>query len=171
METLEHEKFQGAQELAKIGVAIAQGKATLEGLKKGEGEFIKAREEKALAAVQSALEQSRDLLTEIGQNHDALTRYRTEIEGFLDDVRSLLEAVKEIKEAFDTGTKAVLEDIERRQTQLDLTLIEVRKEKSLVEGAIKDMQVKRQQIRDEARKLRDDKAEWERTKKELEDKK
>lgn len=93
METLDHEKFQGVQELAAISTKIAAGTAALGTLKAGEETYLAEREQRLVARLKSALVDSSELISAIGENHGALVGYRNDLTGFHDRILSLIQGV------------------------------------------------------------------------------
>lgn len=164
---LDHEQFEGAQVLAEIGTKIAAGRALLIELESSKEEFLNGREVEALARVNEVLKQSRELIDEIGKNHSELVGYRTQVDGYFEDVRCLLQAVKNWKESFDTQNAAILKEINEKIKENNTIIEQIKGNRALLDGETQDIARRRKIIAEETIKMNDERGVLDRAWKEL----
>lgn len=171
METLDHEKFEGVKELAAIQTEIANGRAILKQLEASKDEHLVEREKEAVDRIHAALASSVALLTQIGENHDELVKYRKEVDGFVDDLRYLLEAVRSIQAVYEEKNAAEKEDLKIAQQKIDLALKNIARQRVDIDEDKEKIRADREAIVKETIKLRDERDTLDRAWKELRHKK
>ncbi len=168
---LDHEKFEAAKTLAEIGTKIAAGRAALTELESGKGDFLDKRAQETVAKVKEVLEHSKDLLAEFGGYHNELVGYRNELDAFLAEILYLLQSVERWKAEFDAEVGDKNRQIDRKIAQNKDILAEIKGQRALLAGETEGIKSKREHLRTEALKIKD---EWEtlgRTKEEIKQKK
>lgn len=168
---LPHEQFEGAKVLAEIGVKIAAGRAELATLEKDKEQFLEGRAQDAIERVNRVLEGSRQLIGEIGKYHDELVGYRREVEGFLADILYLIERVGVWKAEFDREITLKNREIDQKIVKNDEILAEIRQQRALLEGETEGIKVRREALRKDMVKIRDEWATLGRAKDEIKGKK
>lgn len=171
MTTLDHEQFEGATVLAEIGAKIAAGRAALSDLETSKEDFLNVREADAVARVKQVLEQSQELIGEIGQYHSELVGYRNEVDGFLRDILYLVQRVGEWKREFDSDVSFQNREIDKKILQNTDILIEIKGQRALLAGETSGIKAKREALRLDTLKIKDEWATLGRAKEELTTKK
>lgn len=160
---LDHEKFEGARELAEISVKISEGLSTLASLKESEEEYFQERERGLNARLKQALVESSELIEAIGTNHSALVGYSTELTEAHEKVLSLLKGIMECRALLDETSS----EIEKKIATHEKNIIEFRnasqRERVLIEGDRNELRAQRKTLDDDQRLLNDRKAMFERT--------
>lgn len=160
---LEHEKFQGAKELSEIQVQISAGLATLQSLKADEETYLEERERKLVARLSDALVNSSDLIAQIGENHGALVKYRTEIKGYLDSILSFAQSVTKLKTLVDATAVDLDGRITKHEEDVKKFALDVSRAKSQIENERVELSRWRDQLGDDQRELDDRIETFERT--------
>lgn len=158
MTTLDHEQFEGAKILAEIGTKIAAGNAALALLETGKSDFLNGRAAEAETRIKEVLEQSKDLLAEIDKNYSALVRYRNQVDDFLKDVLYLIQSVERWKKEFEAEFTEKNKRIDVKIAQNNDILKEIKVQRALLEGETLGIKSKREALKRDATKIRD---EWE----------
>lgn len=168
--SLDHERFEGAKELAAISTKIAEGRALIAALKTEKDFFLQERDDEMRERIELVLAESEDLIRKIGENHDDLVAYRRMVDAYIGDIRAFHDRVVAFsassEEYFKEATKkldAVLEAIReerKKNTQ----------EKSLLDGAREGIEQERRELAERTRKVKDDEGRLARAWKELETK-
>lgn len=131
---LDHEKFQGAKELATITTQISMGRALLISLKESEEQYLGEREIKAVQRVKDALTSSENLIKEIGANHDELVGYRTDLGVAHEGVRSLIQSVTDCVRELNEATEALNAQVDSHNANVKKFTEETKRERALIKG-------------------------------------
>ncbi len=167
MQNLDHEQFEGAKVLADIGTKIAAGRAALSALEKGKEDFLEDRAAEATQRVQEVLEQSKDIIAEIGKYHSELVGYSNQVDGFLTDVLYLIQSVERWKEAFDEQNAAKLAEINTQIAENKVILEQIEQARALLAGEDQGIRIKRRNLNSKQAQVDDEWATLGRTKEEL----
>lgn len=168
---LEHEKFEGAKELAEIGMKISAGTAALASLKENEELYFAERERDLVFRLKQALLNSSDLLAAIGENHSALVGYKTELEDYHSKVLSLIEGVMECMKLIDDSTTELNAQMSAHEANVDLFREQSKRERTHIAGARTEVDAMRLQIDVDRRVVNDQRATLKRAFARLKDKK
>ncbi len=153
---LDYEQFEGAKELAQIGLKIAEGRATLSDLKAQEPAFIAERGRKVEERIKEVLVESRELIALIGTNHDALVEYRKEVTQYVADLRYFIESVKAWKEAADEEIKLENEKLDTKRTEIQALIAEENAQALQLKNDSGIIEKDREALRRESKKLESD---------------
>lgn len=146
---LDHEKFEGARELASISMKIAQARALISSLDESRAEYLDQREREALERIELAFAKSVDFLRAVGDNHDELVKYRNELTDYCNDLRYFNERV--------TASHAEFENyFADEQQKLDAKLALMKELQQQTKRDISLVQAERKQIATDRRKLADE---------------
>lgn len=146
---LEHEQFEGAKELAAIGLRIAEGRALIANLDAEREEYLDGREKEAVERIELVLAQSSELLKEIGANHDELVKYRRELDDYCASLRYFNERVSE-------GHQAFKEYFDRENAKLDEKLKEVAAQRAQAKKELSQISSDRALLKGQQAQLKDD---------------
>lgn len=153
--SLDHEKFEGVKELAAISTKIAMGRALISQLDDGKEEFLRKQEQELLERIDLALAASEDHIREIGKNHDELTKYRRELDGYCDSLRYFNERIAAFRKEADTFFKAENEKLDAKLKEIADKTLEVKKARLILEGDQKTVESARTRLEKEQRLLAD----------------
>lgn len=167
MQNLDHEQFEGAKLLADIGAKIAAGRAALSNLEQGKEEFLNDRAAEATLRVKEVLEQSKNIIIEIGTYHSELVGYSNQVDGFLTDVLYLLQSVERWKEAFDTENATKIVEINTKIEENKVILEQIEQARALLAGESEGIRVKRRNLNSQSAQINDEWATLGRAKNEL----
>lgn len=131
---LDHEQFQGAKELAEIGVKISASTAALQSLKIAEGEYISEREARLVARLKATLVDSAELIKQIGSNHDALVGYRNFVTDLHDKILSLIQCITDCEALLDEAASYLDQRISDHEAKVASFREAVTKERALIDG-------------------------------------
>lgn len=172
METkLDHENFEGAKVLADIGLKIAAGRALLRDLETTKDAYLAKREDEAVARIRAAIESSKGMLEELERYHSELNGYRTDLTAFAEEVRCLIEDISQFRKSFEAATTAILEDLEKKQKQVDDGFASLRNARILLDAERRELHQSKADLGKEKKKLRDEWAALERAAAEIKSKK
>lgn len=92
--------------LAKVNLAISEAKGSLINLQEIETEYLEEREKKAVARIQKVLDNSGELLKEIGNNYTAIEEFAKNVSGFAKILTELYDKFCDLNESFQKKSKA-----------------------------------------------------------------
>lgn len=150
---LEHEKFEGAKELAEIGVMLSQTQAALGLLQGEEVKYLAEREERVTNRIQKALADSAELITKIGENHTTLVAYRIQVTELHEFVMALLKSVTDCMDLLTTTTNELDKRIGQHQEDMRKFAEETKKERITIEESNKSIEIEKGRIKDSKRDI------------------
>lgn len=160
---LQHEQFEGMKELATISTQIAAGTAALAQLKASEETYMTEREARLVSRLQKTLADSIDLITAIGQNHEALVGYRNEVGDFLTKVLSLIQSLDDCIALVESAGSELDERITKHEEDVQNFRAESARTASELQAERTELSGWRDRLGEDERKLNDRRATLERT--------
>jgi len=112
------DEFEAQQELAKLSLAIQEGRRELDGLRSLKEEFIEERSKEVNAAVYATLESCKSVLNEAKEAANAVVAMRIQAEECLNQAKDLKKAAKDTKEAKEEEIKDLLKTLEEDRESL-----------------------------------------------------
>lgn len=159
--TITTEQIQAMKTLADTNMKISEATNLLFNLQEEETEYLILREKKATARIQQNLEDSRSVIEETNQNHQAVKELFTLASGTVEKITSLYELFQETVKDFNTKNEAWEREIGfqsdalvdmKNNLKIELVMIEndrktVEREKKSIENDYKIIESQRAQIK------------------------
>lgn len=159
---LDKEKMEAIEAIAALNLKISETSNNLRELQEKEAEYLVLREEKAVARVTKALNDSSEMLQEINKNYESITILKN-------SVFDLCEYVATVKSSFDLliarHDESVAQHenhITEQEQKISQAREEIRIQKEVIEQEIKSIERQKEDLKKQEIKNNDERATLER---------
>lgn len=150
LETINQENMKAVSELAKINLEISAGKEKLLDMKKDIGKFLSERDEQDRVRFDKLLEESSDLVEEIGKNHARVSSFYNNIKSYSGFLNEFCDSVKSGFSQLSNEHTEFTELVEREMSELS----KIRKENDEI---AKDIELDKKEIERQKKDIEKDK--------------
>jgi paraquat-inducible protein B len=105
VQELEKQKMESLNALVQANLGVSDAKNKLVKLKEEEGAYLAEREEKALARIQSILDESTDILTKIDTNYAEIKHIHETVSSIATFLEESYARLQELHKLFTTKTE------------------------------------------------------------------
>lgn len=145
-----------AQELAKLSLAIQEGRREFDELKAGTALYLEEREVAATNRVAIALERSRQAVEEINDHVRLIETLQNEMANIINEVKVAKVNLQEERRETQKRTEEIQKYLETKSSELVVEIEKIQQERMKLDGAIESMRMERGMLADEQKKIDDD---------------
>lgn len=154
--TIEKQKMESLETLASTNVQVGKVKATLLELKDNETVYIKEREAKVLAQIQTVIDDSEKVLSEAFENYKNIQDLSIQSAEFATFLTEAHAEFKELQELFTEQTKAWNERVKsiedgfaEMQKDINVDKVQIKNAYEALESRKKELKLERRVLKDE----------------------
>jgi len=163
IQTVNKEKMEALESLAKTNLLVSEVKATLANLKIDEEKYLAKRETKALARIEFILEESKKISEDAYKNYNDIHNLSKSSSEYVIFLTEVYDDFLKLQEVFEKKTEAWEENIEIIEKNLEDIKRNIKVDKIQLKNDQDSINTRNKEIALEKRKLRDERGTLERT--------
>lgn len=157
-EQISQEKMKAMQVLAETNVKIGEARGILTNLKAEEALFLDEREQKALARVQTILDESEETLKKAFSNYEEIKKFASTASDFANFLLEAYNDFQELKKTHDEYTQEWEKKVESTETHLSEIKEQIKVDQEQIASDKESINKAWKAIGEEKRKIRSDRA-------------
>lgn len=156
IEKLNKEQFAALKELSQVQLDISKARAGLSALKEGTAEYLAQREKQAENVIKDVFEKSANIIKEIGKNYEEISQLHRESSDIVTQVTGFAQGIATLSERFSGYMQIERKKIDARTVELsemEQSLKNerknIREEYANIENIKKELETKETQLADQ----------------------
>lgn len=160
IQEIEKQKMDALRALSETNLEVSKVKKVLEDLKSDENVYIKEREEKVLAKIQTLLDESKEITKETVGNYTAiqdlmketriLSQFVVEAHG---ELTELIKTFEETTKDWDAEVKNMQNELAEVRKQLKVEAIQIKNDQDSIEKRKKEVKNEERKVKDQRETL------------------
>lgn len=160
IQEIEKQKMDALRALSETNLEVSKVKKVLEDLKSDESVYIKEREEKVLAKIQTLLDESKEITKETVGNYTAiqdlmketriLSQFVVEAHG---ELTELIKTFEETTKDWDAEVKNMQNELAEVRKQLKVEAIQIKNDQDSIEKRKKEVKNEERKVKDQRETL------------------